>query len=302
MSLYLKYRPETLDDFAGNRLTTDALNTVLQKSTEQLPHTFLFTGASGCGKTTLARIVAQRLDCSDFDFKEMNSADFRGIDTVREIIRNMMLKPMKGTVRVWLIDECHQLSKDAQNALLKALEDTPKHVYFLLATTDPQKLLKTIQNRCMQFNVSPLPESRMLKLLQDVVKKEKKQISDEILKSVVQSSLGSPRAALVILDKIIDLSKDKISKVIDETARQENEVLDLCRALFKKNWKEISKILDGLREQEPENIRRAVLGYYSSVLVKSDTPLAYIVLDCFRKSFYDTGFSGLVMACYEVCQ
>lgn len=302
MGLYQKYRPKTLNEFIGNTSTVDALQNVLNKPVADIPHAFLFSGNSGCGKTTLARIVANHLGCSDFDFKEMNSADFRGIDTVRDVIRSMHLKPLNGKVRVFLLDEVHSLSKDAMNAILKALEDTPSHVYFILATTDPQKLLKTILNRCMIFNVQPLADNSMIRLLKGVCRKEGKSISDKIIQSISQNSLGSPRSALVMLDKVIDLPEADVEKVLDEVARQESETIELCRALFTKKWKTIAPILQGLREQEPESVRRAVLGYYVSVLLKADNPQAYIVIDCFSQHFYDTGFAGLVKACYETCQ
>ena len=302
MSLYLKYRPKTLKEFQGNTSMIESLETVLSKPIEELPHAFLFTGNSGCGKTTLARIVSTHLNCSDYDFKESNSADFTGIDFVRSIIRNMMLKPLKGGVRVWLIDECHQLSKDAQSALLKALEDTPAHVYFILATTDPQKLLKTIQNRCMTFNVQSLPDNQMLRLFKNVLRQEKKTLSDNILDSIIQNSLGSPRAGLVILDKVIDLPEDKIIKVIDEVARQENETIELCCALIgKSNWKKVSEILKGLSEQEPESVRRAVLRYFSVVLLNQGSMQAFEVMECFKNNYYDNARAGLILSCYEAC-
>ena len=148
-SLAVKYRPKRLADFLGNTETVQALRALMER--EEMPHTILFTGPSGTGKTTLARIVARRLQCSEHDLQELNTADFRGIDTIRDVVRNMALCPMSGSCRVWILDEVHQLSKDAQHALLKALEDTPKHVYFLLATTDPAKLLPTIRTRCVTF-------------------------------------------------------------------------------------------------------------------------------------------------------
>ena len=108
----------------------------------------LFTGPSGTSKTTLARIYKNHIGCSDMDFVELNAANFKGIDTVRDIIRDMNLSPMKGPVRMWLIDECHKMTNDAQNAFLKSLEDVPSHVRFCLATTDSSKLLKTLVSRC----------------------------------------------------------------------------------------------------------------------------------------------------------
>src|SRR5690606_3369465 len=108
-----------------------------------IPHAMLFTGPSGCGKTTLARILRVKLRCSDNDFQEINAADFRGIDSIRSMRQQVGAAPLGGDSRIWLIDEAHSMTADAQNAFLKLLEDTPRHVYFFLATTDPQKLKKT---------------------------------------------------------------------------------------------------------------------------------------------------------------
>jgi DNA polymerase III gamma/tau subunit len=296
-SLATKYRPKALKDFLGNEDVTKALRSMMER--DEIPHSLLFTGPSGCGKTTLARIVASRLKCSQYDFTENNAADFRGIDSVRDILRQMTLSPMNGTCRVWLLDECHQLSKDAQHALLKALEDTPTHVYFLLATTEPEKLLPTIKTRCVTFDVQPLSDNDMTVLLDIVVDKElgtplRKEITDQI----VQDSLGSARMALSILDKIINMDVGDMLATAKQQAAQQNEAIDLCRALIgKRPWKEIARIIQGIT-QEPESVRRAVLGYASAVLLKSGQPQAYLVLDAFRQDFFTTGKAGLMMAAY----
>src|SRR5688572_25883760 len=141
MELYKKFRPKTLKGVVGQEGAVSSLQSMIDKG--RLPHTILFSGPSGCGKTTIARILKGILECSDLDFFEINCADFKGIDMVRDIRRYVGIPPLHGKSRVWLIDEAHQLTKDAQNAFLKLLEDTPKHAYFMLATTDPQKLLPT---------------------------------------------------------------------------------------------------------------------------------------------------------------
>lgn len=297
MSLATKYRPKLLRDFLGNEEVTKSLRTMLER--EEIPHTLLFTGPSGCGKTTLARIVAARLKCSQYDFTENNAADFRGIDSVRDILRQMTLAPMSGPCRVWLLDECHQLSRDAMHALLKALEDTPKHVYFLLATTEPEKLLPTIKTRCVTFDVKPLNDNLMDVLLKTVLQKEGvDNVPQEALDQIVQDSLGSARMALSVLDGIINMEPADMLGAAKQTTAQQNASIDLCRALIgKRPWKEIARIIQGL-DQEPESVRRAVLGYASAVLLKSGQPQAYIVLDSFRQDFFTTGKSGLTMAAY----
>ena len=297
-SLAVKHRPKLLKDFLGNEDITKALRSMMER--EEMPHTILFTGPSGCGKTTLARIFASRLKCSQRDFIENNAADFRGIDSVRDILRQMVLAPMNGSCRVWLLDECHQLSKDAQHALLKALEDTPKHVYFLLATTEPTKLLPTIKTRCVAFDVKPLDDKVMNVLLCSIAQKEGLDgFPQEVLDQIIQDSFGSARMALSILDKIINMDSQDMLEAAKQQATEQNEAIDLCRALIgKKPWKDVAKIVQGI-EQDPEQVRRAVLGYAQSVLLKSGMGQAYFVMTAFKEPFYDLGKPGLTLACYE---
>ena len=298
MSLYLKYRPQSLEDFVGNMPTVSALRSVLKKPRIEFPHALLFVGDSGCGKTTLARIVAKEIGCSDFDLDELDIADFRGIDTIRQIRRQMGLRPLKGEVKVYILDECHSLTKDAQGALLKALEDTPKHVYFMLCTTDPQKLLKTIHSRCMEFKVSPLSSSKMKTLIESVVAREAKSLPNEVIEYIALNSLGRPRQALVLLDKVVNVSPKHMMKMVERTAQEESRVVELCRALLeKKSWSKIAVILKGLQDQEPESVRRAVLEYFATVLLGGQD--VYDIVDCFRDNFYDSGRAGLILACYE---
>lgn len=296
-SLAVKYRPKLLKDFIGNEATVKKLRALLER--EDKPHSLLFTGPSGCGKTTLARIVSSALRCSKHDFQEHNAADFRGIDSVRDILSQMRLCPMSGACRVWLLDECHQLSKDAQHALLKALEDTPPHVYFILATTEPDKLLPTIRTRCPTFEVRALDDEEMKGLLDRVAESEKVEIPEEATEQIIQDSLGSARMALSILDGIINLPPEEMAEAAKVTAAERNEAIQLCRVLIAKApWKKIGQVIAGI-QQEPEGVRRVVLGYCQSILLKADHPQAYNVLAAFRQDFFTTGKPGLVLAAYE---
>lgn len=299
MSLYNKYRPQTFDEVLGNKDMVDGLRQMCVM--EEKPHAFLFHGPTGCGKTTLARIVARELGCVGADFREVDSADFRGIDTIREMRKQSQFKALEGPCRVWLLDECHKLSNDAMNALLKALENPPKNVYYILATTDPQKLLPTIRGRCSQFQVKQLTDNEMLNLLKTVVRGENQKLVKAVYDQIVQDSLGHPRNALQILEQVLSVEPDRRLDVAKRQAELQSQTIELCRALVNHaGWKQISLILSGLKDQDPESIRRAVLGYCQAVLLNGENHRAAGVMEQFVEPFYNSGFPQLVLACYTV--
>lgn len=296
MELYKKHRPRTLKQIIGNKSTVATLENMLKRKT--LPHTILFHGPSGCGKTTLARILKNELNCNDMDFKELNCSDFRGIDTIRDITKTMNLAPVGGGCRIWLLDEVHKMTGDAQNASLKILEDTPEHVYFFLCTTDPQKLIKTIRTRCCEIPVEQLSDSDIKKLIIRTCKREKKKLKKSIVEDLIDASDGSARKCLVLIDKIIDLSEEEQEESITYQD-EKRQGIELCRALIQgKSWSTITKILNNI-EDDPEQLRWIVMGYASAVILKKVNHQAYHVLTCFEKPFYDSKKNGLVRACYQ---
>jgi len=300
MSLYLKYRPENFEAMQGNSALIEALQELLNK--ENPPHAFLFHGPTGCGKTTIARIIAGQLGCVGNDYREVDSADFRGIDTVREIRKQSQFRSLEGPCRVWVIDEVHKMTNDAQNAMLKILEDTPSHVYFILCTTEPQKLLPTVKGRCSQYQVATLSDREMMTLLRNVVKQEGQTLTRQLYEQIVNDSLGHPRNALQILEQVLAVSEDKRLEIAQRTAEEQSQTIELCRALIKRaGWKEVAGILSKL-DQEPESIRRAVMGYAQAVLLKGSNIQAGRVLESFIDNFFDSGKPGLTLACYRAIE
>ncbi len=303
--LHINYRPKDLSEVLGNNATVHSLASILARKPKQRPRVFLFEGPSGCGKTTLARIMAKKMGVVGIDLTEANSANFRGIDYVRDLISSSHLSPMYGKRRGWILDEIHMQTDIAQNAMLKVLEDTPDHVVFFLCTTNPGKLIPTILNRCSRHVVELLDDKRMNKLLNRVLKGEEKEIPEEVAESLIESSHGSPRHMLTLLDKIIDLFDDPeaCAQLLKQMEEKEARVIDLCRALMEGgSWKKISKILTNLKAVEDgEGVRRTVLGYCSKVMMGNSkgTAQAYLVLSSFSEPLYDMGWPGLVMACYE---
>ena len=294
--LHITCRPKTWREVVGNKDTVAYLQSKVDDPNR--PHAYLFAGASGCGKTTLARIFAQELGCEGSDFSEVDVAHYRGIDYIREIRQTMNLAPMMGTCRVWLMDEVQKMTGDAQNAFLKALEDTPAHVYFMLATTDPQKLIKPLLNRCTPCSITKLTDDELSRLILRTHKRTAgKNIDSEILSQICTFAEGTPRTALVLLEKHLSNPEAPIEAITADS----KEIIDLCRALLKKqSWNVVKKVLAELKGKEPEDIRRAVLGYAAAVMLKADDAQALVILDVFKDPFYNSGWPGVVWAC-AVC-
>lgn len=297
MSLYEKYRPTSLKDFVGNAsIKKDLLPFI--RGTRPLPTAILLTGGSGMGKTTLARILSK--GCNIQDLVELDVADFRGIDTIRDIRKQMHLSPLLGDRRGWILDEVHRCTSDAQAALLKALESPPAGVHFFLCTTDPQQLLKTVLTRCTQFEVQPLEDEELVRLLGRVCNAENVDVPEKILTQIAGQANGSSRAALSMLERVIGRPDADYEGQIDSFQEQETQVRQLCQALLKKRkWAEVANILKGIK-QEPESVRYAVLGYMNAVLLSGkDVPQAAVVIESFKEPYFHTKAAGLTLSCYS---
>lgn len=307
MPLHIEHRPQILNEIIGNKAVVESLRSIFLRKAD-FPHAYLFTGPTGCGKTSIARIVAKLLQCSEMDYQEYNMANLRGIETIRGINEDCRYAPSSGPVRFYLFDEIHRQTKDAKEALLKLLEEPPPHVYFALCTTEPENLPPTMIGRCHSFQMKPLPSMEMMSLLKIVLKKEKlENFPEKILKNIVFLAEGRPRNALVLLDSVIDMEDEEIAiEALSSISLSESNTKELCQSLLKgANLETAMEQLKAiLNDVEPERIRQAVLGYMANTLCSHKKKDAFserisIILDLFGESIFYNARSGIINMVYK---
>jgi len=229
LAIYRKYRPITFSDVLGQEIIIKILKEAARQ--DKLAHAYLFTGPRGTGKTTTARLIAKVANCEkrqsdkefqkkgepcnkcqpcrdidaglDLDVIEIDGASNRGIDEVRNLKENVRVPPSSNLYKVFIIDEVHMLTRDAFNALLKTLEEPPKHVIFILATTEMEKIPSTISSRTQQFHFKKASLQEVIGKLKNIVKKENIKISNEALELIASSAEGSFRDAESLLDQLV---------------------------------------------------------------------------------------------------
>lgn len=232
--LYLKYRPKTIADL-DNSAVREVLTNLL--SSGPLPHALLFTGQKGTGKTSTARIIAKSVNCLNLQNKfepcdtctnclaistgaspdviELDAASNRGIEEVRNLIKEAAFAPMMGTYRVFIIDEAHMITNDAFNALLKTLEEPPKNVIFILATTNEEKIPKTIASRCIRVIFGKAKKSDIHNKLKKIVTAENIVVDELVLKLITDHADSSFRDAIKVFDELITQKKTSLKEATE---------------------------------------------------------------------------------------
>ncbi|OGZ70715.1 MAG: DNA polymerase III, subunit gamma and tau [Candidatus Staskawiczbacteria bacterium RIFCSPHIGHO2_12_FULL_38_11] len=259
--LYRKYRPQEFDEIIGQEHIVQTLTNSIKSGS--LSHAYLFCGPRGSGKTTIARIFAKAVNCQaktgekpcnkcnscveimaskSMDLVEIDAASHTGVDDVRELISGIKFSPVKSKYKIFIIDECHQLSKSAANALLKTLEEPPAHAIFMLATTEAHKMIPTIISRCQRFDFKRLHTSEIIKKLEFILKKEGVKFEPSALSLIALNARGSFRDAESLLDKCINFTgQDKLI-----TAKEVKDLLGVVEV------GQISKFVDFIVRQNAQ--------------------------------------------------
>ncbi len=308
--LYHKYRPRRFNEMSGHKEVIKSLKSAI--SSEHPSQAFLLTGDSGTGKTSSARITALALNClnkKDFepclecnackiimsgtcvDIIEKNAADHRGIDAIRELSSSMSSMPMQISNKIYILDEAHQLTRESQSSLLKVLEDTPRRVFIILCTTNPEKLLPTIKNRCQTFKFKSLSNEDIRKLLEEVCTYEGTSLDNEIIKLVAEASGGSPRNALVRLQQVLQLNSNDIKEIsiFLEVEQAGGEDLFKFFSVFNSTskWPKIVESYNSIKEMGPPAIGMCLAGYFRNKLVSSGSVNFASALELFVDPFED---------------
>ncbi len=296
--LYRKYRPKTFSEVIGQEHVVKTLSSALLSGL--ISHAYLFYGPRGSGKTTVARLLAKALNCQNLqgydpcnqcsscqeinqgraiDLIEIDAASHRGIDEIRELREGVKFVPTKSKYKVFIIDESHQLTKEAANALLKTLEEPPHHVIFILATTEIQKMIPTIVSRCQRFDFRKLTLEEILKKLEFIAKQENLKIEKEALELIALNSGGSVRDAESLLDQVSSFCSSK-SKIETSDLKDLLGMVDMAAVsqltdlILEKKMDKALDLLNSCLEggADPQQLVKSLISYLRQALLLKINP------------------------------
>lgn len=285
MSLLTKYRPESWGDVAGDVYSVLSIE---KAAAGDDVRSFLLHGPSGVGKTTVARLIASTREVDGPDMIEFDAASRSGVGDVRQLTDLTRTRGLNGKGnRCIILDECHRLSAQAWDALLKTVEDCPSWVTFVFCTTEPAKVPKTVKTRCASFEMPTITRPELGKLLRKVCDGEGIKLSAKVAHALVDKAYGSPRAMLASLVTVPEGDEADQLRSLDSWTQKSTEAFDLAQALVQgKSEKVCIKLLAAinLKETTPEAIRQIVLRYASSAALKGNSQ-AVQVLAAFRTPY-----------------
>lgn len=277
-NLITKYRPSTLAEVIGQDVVVRSLQSTCKKQDTQV---FLFSGPSGCGKTTLSRIVAKLYGVEDNSVMEIDAASRTGIDDMRQLQEVLLYRPFGDSgKRAVILDECHALSKNAFDSLLKSLEDPPKHVVWFFCTTNPSKIPATLKTRCTKFELKAVSDKDLGELLDFVCGEEQINISDEVFNLLIKEAKGSPRELLSLTVVARTAHNKKEAAELIRTVIETDASLELCRFITNGggSWIKCMSLLSKLEGENPESIRIMIINYLGKCLKDAKSDQAAVIL------------------------
>ncbi|WP_306479178.1 DNA polymerase III subunit gamma/tau [Finegoldia magna] len=292
-AIYRKYRPDTFDKVYGQKHITDILKNQIE--TKNISHAYIFSGSRGTGKTSCAKIFARAINCLDLqdgnpcnkcencmssleestlDIVEMDAASNRRIDDIRELRDKVIYPPTKLKYKVYIIDEAHMITNEGFNALLKIMEEPPKHLVFILATTEIDKIPQTILSRCQRYEFKMINAKDISDNIKYILNDLNRKMDDDAIELIANKADGAMRDALSILDQVLSIEKENITKqdindilgIVDNTG-----IFKLVNSIIKKDATEVLDNLYTISHNKPvENVMDELLNHFRNLLLSKN--------------------------------
>jgi len=273
--LYQNARPSELDEMVGNQFIIGGLKAMLRNPPESRPHTILLKGEPGCGKTTIARILASEFGSTNENTLEYNAANTGGVDAIREIAKETQLTGWNGEPKTYIIDESHQLTPAAQECLLKITEETGVFQYFILCTTSPGSIIETLMGRCTKYHLSKLGMGEIKQVLNTACVKLNITPDESIFEAIAYTCGGTPREALVSLEMVQGLNLDSALELLAVGTDKDPGIISLCKLLLmnqrmrRDKWKQVLMTFNSVKS-DSEVVRMSIMTFMYNNLVKCE--------------------------------